>query len=73
MSYYYNFYEVLEIMRKVEICGAKSWSVEKLFERRLCEWLEASSMSQFPFSEFPYYGPNSHMMIQQQQPLDHVQ
>ena len=73
MSYYYNFYEVLEKMKKVEICMGKNWFVEKLFERRSCEWLEASNMSQFPFSGFPYYEPNPYMMIQQQQPLYHAQ
>ena len=73
MSYYYNFYEVLEKMKKVEICVGKNWFVEKLFERRSCEWLEASNMSQFSFSGFLYYGPNPCMMIQQQQPLYHAQ
>ena len=72
MSYYYNFYEVLEKMKKVEFCEGKNWFVEKLFERRSCEWLEASNMSQFSYSGFPYYGPNPYM-IQQQQPLYHAQ
>ena len=73
MSYEYNFYEVFEKMKKVEICARKNWFVETLFERRSCEWLEASNMSQFPFSGFPYYRPNPYMMIQQQQPLYHAQ